>query len=468
MAAAKGILTREGGHGSHAALVARGKGWPCVIGVARPARSTSRPQVSRVGGRRCSRRAARDRDRRHHRRRDDRRRPAGRARDLASTSSACWAGATSGGGSACARTPTWARTPRAAVEMGAEGIGLCRTEHTLLSDEHKPKVAAMIMATTDEERRERLEVLLPAAAATVFVDLFDAMAGRPVTVRLLDPPLHEFLPGPRRPRRGARPARGARRGGADRGPRRTSSELEEELERAAPLPRQVLEIHEENPMLGTRGCRLGILYPEIYEMQVAGAHAGASRPCAPSAASRRRTWRSWSRSSTTSRSCACIRELIVARRRRARHDRGRGLLDRHDDRAAAGVLRGRPDRRARRVLLLRHQRPDPDRARLLARRRRVEVRARSTWSGGSSTARRSRRSTSRASAGSCGWPRGSGARRGRTSSSASAASTAATRTSIDFFHMAGLDYVSCSPFRIPIARVAAAQAAIRHADDEQL
>ncbi len=144
---------------------------------------------------------------------------------------------------------------------------------------------------------------------------------------------------------------------------------------------------------------------------------------------RRRTSRSWSRSSTTSASCELIRELIVARRRRARPRRaGEDYLDRDDDRAAAGVLRGRPDRRARRLLLVRHQRPDADRARVLARRRRVEVRRRSTSSGRSSTARRSRRSTGPASAGSCGWRRGSGASGGPTSSSASAASTAAIRS----------------------------------------
>ena len=135
--------------------------------------------------------------------------------------------------------------------------------------------------------------------------------------------------------------------------------------------------------------------------------------------------------------------------------------DRHDDRAAAGVLRRRPDRRARRLLLVRHQRPHPDGARLLARRRRGRA---------SSTRYIERKILDRSpfetiDKPGVGWlvrlaawvgPRG----QARTSSSASAASTAATPTRSRFFQLAGLDYVSCSPYRVPIARVAAAQAAL--------
>src|SRR5205823_3162537 len=150
---------------------------------------------------------------------------------------------------------------RNAVEMGAEGIGLCRTEHTLLSDEHKPKVAAMIMAGDDEERRRRLDVVRP-LQQEVFEDLFAAMGSRPVTVRLLDPPLHEFLPD-------LAELTGRLQGLEDRlaVARIQASDDVADLEREEAELRELLgvvtQIHEENPMLGTRGCRLGILYPDI-------------------------------------------------------------------------------------------------------------------------------------------------------------------------------------------------------------
>jgi pyruvate,orthophosphate dikinase len=123
-----------------------------------------------------------------------------------------------------------------AREFGAEGIGLCRTEHMFMAEERLPHVQAMIMASSEEERRAELERLLPFQQAD-FEGIFTAMAGLPVTIRLLDPPLHEFLPAP------------------------------EEAE-SAEMARRIRALREANPMLGTRGCRLGLLYPEIYEMQV--------------------------------------------------------------------------------------------------------------------------------------------------------------------------------------------------------
>jgi len=148
-----------------------------------------------------------------------------------------------------ADTPPDARRAR---ELGAEGIGLCRTEHMFMAEDRQPKMRAMIMAHTREERQTALAELLPLQQED-FEGLFEAMAGLPVTVRLLDPPLHEFLP--------------------------NAEELATQVERArieksddlAGLERlleRVHEISEANPMLGTRGCRLGILYPEIFEMQV--------------------------------------------------------------------------------------------------------------------------------------------------------------------------------------------------------
>jgi pyruvate,orthophosphate dikinase len=121
-----------------------------------------------------------------------------------------------------------------------------------MAEERQPKMRAMIMASDAEGRREALRALLPLQQRD-FVGIFEAMRGLPVTIRLLDPPLHEFLPNLPELRAQVERAR-----------------LEEEgdLEELERLLARVEEIHEGNPMLGTRGCRLGILYPEIYEMQV--------------------------------------------------------------------------------------------------------------------------------------------------------------------------------------------------------
>src|SRR6185503_17671355 len=117
-----------------------------------------------------------------------------------------------------------------------EGIGLCRTEHMFMAEERLPIVRQMIMARSEEERRRVLERLLPLQQSD-FEGIFEAMAELPVTIRLLDPPLHEFLPA------------------------LVDAETPE-------MAQRIRSLREANPMLGTRGCRLGILYPEIYEMQV--------------------------------------------------------------------------------------------------------------------------------------------------------------------------------------------------------
>jgi pyruvate,orthophosphate dikinase len=144
------------------------------------------------------------------------------------------------------------RDARRARELGAGGIGLCRTEHMFMAQERQPKMQAMIMAADGAGRRRALAELLPLQEAD-FTGIFDAMQGLPVTIRLLDPPLHEFLPN--LPELTAQVER---------------ARLEEDpgLEQLERLLARVEEVHEGNPMLGTRGCRLGILYPEIYEMQV--------------------------------------------------------------------------------------------------------------------------------------------------------------------------------------------------------
>ena len=125
-------------------------------------------------------------------------------------------------------------------------------------------------------------------------------------------------------------------------------------------------------MLGTRGCRLGILYPEIYEMQVEAIMRAAK---AVEERRARRTSEIMIPLVDYEQELEILRELVVRIGDEHGLQRGRGLHGRDDDRAAAGVLRGQPDRRARRLLLVRHQRPHADRARLLARRRRVQVRA---------------------------------------------------------------------------------------------
>jgi pyruvate, orthophosphate dikinase len=123
-----------------------------------------------------------------------------------------------------------------ARDFGAQGIGLCRTEHMFMAEGRLPIVREMIMAPGEDERRAALDKLLPMQQED-FEGIFEAMHGLPVTIRLLDPPLHEFLP--------------------------PLEEAQDERMRA-----RIRALQESNPMLGTRGCRLGLLWPEIYEMQV--------------------------------------------------------------------------------------------------------------------------------------------------------------------------------------------------------
>ena len=145
------------------------------------------------------------------------------------------------------------RDAKTAIAFGAEGIGLCRTEHMFFAEDRLPLMRAMIMAGTEKERRAALKKLLPLQRAD-FAGLFKAMKGYPVTIRTLDPPLHEFLP------------------------KRDELLVQvKELELTKPrspklkelrvILARVEELHEQNPMLGLRGCRLGIAFPEITEMQ---------------------------------------------------------------------------------------------------------------------------------------------------------------------------------------------------------
>ena len=247
--AAKGILTSEGGKASHAALVARGMGRPAVVGAGTLEIDVTRRQI-RAG---------------------DAVIEAGQPIAIDGSTGVItlddvplveahaserfervlgWAdGIRRLGVRANADTPEDARK---AVELGAQGIGLCRTEHMFMGADRQPLMRAMIMARTRPEREAALAALRPLQQED-FEGLFAAMQGLPVTIRLLDPPLHEFLPPAVDLAQRTQLAR-------DAGSPELAA-LQQELD-------LVMRIGEVNPMLGTRGCRLGIAYPEVYEMQV--------------------------------------------------------------------------------------------------------------------------------------------------------------------------------------------------------
>jgi pyruvate,orthophosphate dikinase len=229
----QGVLTAHGGMTSHAAVVARGMGKPCVAGC-EGLEIDADTGIVRIGS--------------HELREGDLitidgstgRVMVGSVRlvppaiDENFGTILGWAdGMRRLGVRANADTPEDAVKAR---EFGAEGIGLCRTEHMFMAAERLPIVQEMILARGEAERRQALDKLLPVQQAD-FEGIFEAMAGLPVIIRLLDPPLHEFLPS----REEA-----------------TSDEMR----------RRIDQLQEANPMLGTRGCRLGLEYPAIYEMQV--------------------------------------------------------------------------------------------------------------------------------------------------------------------------------------------------------
>jgi pyruvate,orthophosphate dikinase len=247
--AAAGILTSEGGKASHAALVARGMGRPCVCGASALDIDLAAGTVAvgelvlHEGDRIAINGSTGDIT-------TDDVALVDAVMDLNFQTVLGWADELRTlGVRANADVPQDARRAR---EFGAQGIGLCRTEHMFMAADRQPKMRAMIMAASEAERRAALDQLLPLQQAD-FEGLFEAMEGQPVTIRLLDPPLHEFLPGEIELLDEIRDAREHR------------PDLVAALEHTL---KRVQELSETNPMLGTRGCRLGILYPEIYEMQV--------------------------------------------------------------------------------------------------------------------------------------------------------------------------------------------------------
>ena len=242
MHAAKGILTARGGMTSHAAVVARGMGRPCVSGSSEidinyekkifktSSMEIKEGEIITIDG------------------------STGR---IISDSVATVKPEISGDFS---KLMSWAdsfrklnvrtnsettKDTKIAKDFGAEGIGLCRTEHMFFDEERILSVRQMILSKTIEDREIALKKLLPHQRKD-FIEIFKIMGGLPVTVRLLDPPLHEFLP-------------------------RTEKEIREVANTvslsAKEVQSRIEELHEQNPMLGHRGCRLGISFPEIYEMQ---------------------------------------------------------------------------------------------------------------------------------------------------------------------------------------------------------
>ncbi len=244
MHAAKGILTARGGMTSHAAVVARGMGRPCVSGSSEidinyenKSFKTSSVQIKEgdvitIDG------------------------STGR---IISGSVATVKPEISGDFS---KLMSWAdsfrklnirtnsETPKdtkTAKDFGAEGIGLCRTEHMFFDEERILSVREMILSKTKQDRIKAIEKLLPHQKKD-FVEIFKIMSGLPVTVRLLDPPLHEFLPS------------------SDKEILEVANVVGEGVD-LKEIKSRISELHEQNPMLGHRGCRLGISFPEIYEMQ---------------------------------------------------------------------------------------------------------------------------------------------------------------------------------------------------------
>jgi pyruvate,orthophosphate dikinase len=242
MHAAEGILTTRGGMTSHAAVVARGMGKPCVSGAGMLRVDYVTGTMS-VGGTTLKRGDIITIDGTKGEV------LLGKVAMLQPELSGEFASLMSWADAARrmkvranADTPVDARTAR---EFGAEGIGLCRTEHMFFEEGRIVAVREMILADDEAGRRAALDKILPMQRQD-FTDLFEIMAGLPVTIRLLDPPLHEFLPQ------------------EDDELAEVAGSVGAEIEK---LRRRVQELHEINPMLGHRGCRLGITYPEIYEMQ---------------------------------------------------------------------------------------------------------------------------------------------------------------------------------------------------------
>ena len=269
MDVARGILTAIGGKSSHAAVVARGMGRPCVVGAS-GIRIDEPKKVftAQIGGKTVTVKEG-DFISLDGTTGDV---YAGNAKSIEPDLSHDYIGKFMGwtdefrgkfGIRANADIP---RDAKVARQFGAEGIGLCRTEHMFFAEDRLPFVQAMILASDEKSRRKALQKLLPMQRSD-FAGLFKAMDGYPVVIRTLDPPLHEFLP-----KRENLMVDCALLPHADIKLKKEMSErykiAVKDLKKELPiLLNRVEELHEFNPMLGHRGCRLGVTYPEITEMQ---------------------------------------------------------------------------------------------------------------------------------------------------------------------------------------------------------
>jgi pyruvate,orthophosphate dikinase len=438
--AARGILTTEGGKASHAALVARGMGRPAVVGAEGIEIDLNR-RVIRVDGRVIEE---------------------GDRIAIDGTTGVVtvddvplvepevnehfeqvleWADEIRRlGVRTNADAPEDASRAR---EFGAEGIGLCRTEHMFMAADRQPKMKRMIMAADVEERKAALAELLPHQQHD-FEGIFEAMKGLPVTIRLLDPPLHEFLP----------PL-------ADiaQEVERARIEMSDDLEELEREFEAVMHHQETNPMLGTRGVRLAILHPEIYEMQVEAIFRAA-------VAVRERLGEKPHLEIMIplvayEHEIELMRELVV--RIAGEH----GLAE-HDD-YLVGTMIELPracfvaDRIARHADFFSFGTNDLTQTGLGFSRDDVEGRFLARYLETKIVDRSPFETIDKPGVG---WMVRLGAWVGREARPdlklGICGEHGGDPDSIDFFHMAGLDYVSCSPYRVPIARVAAAQAQIRH------
>jgi pyruvate,orthophosphate dikinase len=432
--AAKGILTSEGGKASHAALVARGMGRPAVVGadaividLASKTITINGTQlhegdpIAIDGTKGCVTT-------------DDV--PLVEARvDDNFQQVLEWADELRVMGVRTnADTPEDARRAR---ELGAEGIGLCRTEHMFMAEDRQPKMRAMIMAEDVDDRRAALSELLPLQQQD-FEGIFEAMAGLPVTVRLLDPPLHEFLPNLPDLTAAVEVAR---------------IEESDDLSRLERMLDRVQDISEENPMLGTRGCRLGILYPEIYEMQVHAilrAAKAAAQPPHPEIMIPLVDYE---------HEIELMRELVV------RIGEEEGLEIGRDYTVGTMIELPRAcfvaDRIARFADFFSFGTNDLTQTALGFSRDDVESKFVPTYMERKIIDRSPFETIDKPGVG---WLVRLAAWVGREAKPdlklGICGEHGGDPESIAFFHGAGLDYVSCSPYRVPIARIAAAQAAV--------
>ena len=437
MHSAVGILTSTGGMTSHAAVVARGWGRCCVAGAGE-IRIDEKLRKIAIGGR------------------------VFQAQDVLSIDGST--GEVMEGevvtsqpkfSSEFSKLMSWADryrrlkvrtnadTPgdaRRAREFGAEGIGLCRTEHMFFEGDRITAMRQMILAGDEPARKKALSILLPYQRRD-FVGIFKAMNGLPVTIRLLDPPLHEFLPHDSK----------------------SQAELAKSLGmRAAEVRTRVAELHEANPMLGHRGCRLSVTYPEILETQVTAIVEAVIRCKKQQVAARAEIMIPLVGTSAELRMLRELAEATIADVRRAKKYKGRlpiligtmieipraALTADEIGECADFFSFGTNDLTQ---MTFGYSRDDantflPD---YFSKDILEQDPFQSIDTGGVGQLvemgfRKGRSSNPKLKIGVCGEHGGD-------------------PSSIDFFHRVGLDYVSCSPFRVPIARLAAAQAALKHA-----